>query len=223
MNAKLLPLKAGWQCFFDGWALFKAHYIKFIIGTAIWLAIELVIAFIPVAGPMIDGFLFPLFYAGFLNFAFEASHEKDPKIMSFFKPITELKLLLQFSLLGMVIVGFELLAISISSVMSFSVLLPLALVMVSALIFSVPLILFDQILFHQALKLSVETCGKNFVVLIVIYFVLMGLMILSALTFGVVLIAVIPVVFCALYIIYTLAFQIDKGEDKERFRPKQAH
>ena len=213
MEAKSLPLKAGWQWFFEGWNLLKNNYIKFLIGTAFWLATELGVAFIPVAGPYIDGFLFPLFYAGFLSFTHEINNDKSASIKHFITPALNPSLLVQFSLLGLVIVVFEVVSVTIATSMSAAIILPLAVVMVSALIFSVPLILFNEIKFQDALISSVQCCGKNFAVIVIMYFILMALMIISAVTYGIALIAIIPLTFCALYTGYCQSYRhLLKGE-----------
>lgn len=210
MESNLLPLNAGWRWFLEGWKLLKKNPVQFLIGTALWLGLELVFIFIPVVGPMLDGFVFPIMYAGFLNFVSQVDKGNAQHIKDFFVPLFKPALLMQLSALGLIIVGFEILSVTFASSMgsiAVAVLLPLTVVMVSALIYSVPLMLFHQMKFHLALKSSVEACGKNFAVMIVMYFILLGFMIISALSFGVGLVIIIPLTFCALYLSYRQTFQ----------------
>lgn len=210
MESNALPLSAGWRWFINGWELFKKSPVQFLIGTIIWLALELGIAFIPIAGPMIDGFIFPMLYAGFLNFASLVDSGKPAQIKDFFVPLLNPKLLIQFSFLGLIIVGFELLSVAFASslgAIAVAIFLPMAVVMVSSLIFSVPLILFNDIKFHLALKSSIQSCGKNFAVMVVMYFILLGFMVISAISYGVGLLIIIPLTFCGLYLGYRQAFK----------------
>ncbi len=206
MESKMLPLKTAWQCFFEGWDLFKNNYIKLLIATALIAGIELGIAFIPIIGPMLDGFLFPLFYAGFLSLAHAITQDQSAHFKHFFRPMLDYTMLLKFVFLGLVIVGFEVFSVTISSFMSSALLLPVAVVMISAFIFSVPLTLFNNEKFHLALIASVRCCGSNFAVILIIYFILMGFMIISAATFGVGLIVIIPLVLSSLYRLFLKAF-----------------
>ncbi len=210
MEAKALPLSAGWRWFINGWKLFTKSPVMYLIGTVIWLVLELGIAFIPIAGPMIDGFIFPLLYAGFLSFSNKLEKGESAQIMDFFAPLLTPALLTKFSLLGLIIVGFELLTVTFAaSLGAFSgiILLPLAVVMVSSLIFSVPLILFDDVKFHIALKSSIQACGKNFAVMVVMYFILLSFMVISAVSYGAGLLIIIPLTFCGLYLGYCQAFK----------------
>lgn len=209
MTPNLLPLRAGWRWFFDGWQLFKKKTINFLIGTAIWLALEFVIAFIPIAGPMIDGFIFPMFYAGFLYFVNEVYNDKPAQIKDFFIPLFKPTTFLQLAILGLIIVGFELLSTFAATSMgaiAVAILMPLAVIMVSSLIFSVPLMMFEGVQLPLALKSSVAACGKNFAVMLIMYFILLGFMVISVVSFGAGLLIIIPITFCALYLGYRQTF-----------------
>lgn len=215
MESRLLPLKAGWRCFTDGWLLFKKEPVNFLIGVALWLGLEFAIAFIPIAGPMIDGLIFPVLYAGFLYVANKVEQNETVKIKDFFVGFMKLQLLVQLSLLGIFLVAFELLSVTVAAsigAIAVAVMVPLAVIMVSALIFSVPLVLFEEIKFNQALKSSVACCGKNFAVIFIMYFILLAFMIISAVTYGVALILIIPITFCALYLCYRQAFAENPGK-----------
>lgn len=210
MESHLLPLKAGWRWFFEGWKLIKKSPVLFLIGTGIWLGLELVLGFIPVAGPMLDGFVFPIMYAGFLSFVSHVDKGAAQSIKDFFVPFFKPALLMQLAVLGLIIAGFEILTLTFARTMgsiAVAVLVPLTVIMVSALIFSVPLMLFHQEKFHLALRSSVEACAKNFAVMIVMYFILMGFMVISAITFGIGLVIIIPLTFCGLYLGYRQTFQ----------------
>ena len=212
MESNLLPLSVGWRCFSSGWFLLKKEPVKLLIGVALWLALEFAIAFIPVAGPMIDGFIFPMLYAGFLNVADKIEQEKPIQIIDFFIGFIDHRLLIQLSCLGGFLVGFEILSVTFATslgAMAVAILVPLAILMVSSLIFSVPLVVFEDIKFNQALISSASCCGKNFAVILVMYFILLAFMVISAITFGLGLIVIIPVTFCALYICYKQAFSRD--------------
>lgn len=216
MESRVIPLSIGWRCFSEAWLLLKKEPIKLIIGAVLWLAIEFGIAFIPIAGPMIDGFIFPMFYAGFLNVSRKVDIDEPIKVSDFFIGFVDYRLLLQLSCLGGFLVGFEILSVIFAEslgAISVAILLPLAVIMISALIFSVPLVLFEKIKFHQALKSSVACCGKNFAVIFVMYFILLAFMVVSAVTFGLGLIVIIPVTFCALYHCYSQAFVAKEAKE----------
>ncbi len=209
MESRSLPLNASWRSFTEGWLLFKKEPVKLLIGVAIWLVLEFVIAFIPIAGPMIDGFIFPMLYAGFLYVANKVEQDESVAITDFFYGFMNKQLFVQLSLLGATLVAFELISVAFAAslgTISVAVLVPMAVLMISALVFSVPMVLFEEVKFYEALKSSVSCCGQNFAVILVMYFILLAFMIISAITYGIGLILIIPLTFCALYLSYRKAF-----------------
>lgn len=202
MTYKDLSMRSGWLWFFEGWKLFKKSPLLLIFGALIWGVMELIIAFIPVIGVVIDGLIFPMLYAGFLFNAREIDEGRKPLLKFFFVAFTDKAKFALLFMLGIVIVLFE--AISVAVGLFFGpiavvILVPFALILVSMLLFSVPLVTFNQANFIEALKSSYYSCGENISAIIMAYFVLFGLMVLSVITFGVALLAIIPIIFCSFY------------------------
>lgn len=195
-------MRAGWLWFIEGWKLFKKSPLPLILGAVIWGALEFAIAFIPVAGVVIDGLIFPMLYAGFLFVAREIDEGRKPSLKFFFVAFMDKSKFLLLLMLGIVMVLFE--AISVAVGMFFGpiaivILVPFALILVSMLVFSVPLVTFDKASFIEALKSSYHSCGENISAIIMAYFALFGLIVISVLTFGVALVVTIPIIFCSFY------------------------
>ena len=141
MTNKDLSMLAGWLWFIEGWKLFKKSPLPLILGAVIWGALEFAIAFIPIAGVVIDGLIFPMLYAGFLFVAREIDEGRKPSLKFFFVAFMDKSKFLLLLMLGIVMVLFE--AISVAVGMFFGpiaivILVPFALILVSMLVFSVP-------------------------------------------------------------------------------------
>ncbi len=195
-------MRSGWLWFVEGWKLFKKSPLPLILGALIWGVLELGIAFIPVVGVVIDGLIFPMLYAGFLYIAREIDEGRKPSFKFFFVAFMDKSKFALLFMLGIVIVLFE--AISVVAALFFGpiaivILVPFVLILVSMLLFSVPLVTFNKSSFIEALKSSYHSCGENISAIIMAYFALFGLMVLSVLTFGVALLVTIPIIFCSFY------------------------
>ena len=202
MKKKDLPMRSGWLWFIEGWKLFKKSPLLLILGALIWGGMELIFAFIPVVGVVIDGLIFPMFYAGFLFNAREIEEGRTPALKHFFMAFTDKTKFALLFRLGIVIVLFEVVTVAVG--MSFGpiavvILVPFVLIFISALLFSVPLVTFNRAKFFEALKSSYHSCGDNISAILMAYIVLFGLMVLSVITFGIALLVIIPIIFCSFY------------------------
>jgi uncharacterized membrane protein len=203
MEKKAFSMQEGWLWFVHGWEMFKKSPVLLIVAAFIWMALEVSIALIPVAGEVIDALLFPFLYAGFLFGARELYEERRLSLTHLFRGFTEgskIKHLLTLGLLlavaAIVEAGFVFLLGPVGAIFMAA---PLAILVFSALLYSVPLVMFTDAEPVEAIKSSYRSCGQNIAALIVVYLVLLVFAIFTAGTLGLALLFIMPVTFLALY------------------------
>ncbi|MDT8407891.1 MAG: hypothetical protein RQ715_11650 [Methylococcales bacterium] len=176
------------------------------LGGFIWLLIEAVLIFIPVIGEIIDGLLLPVAYTGFVLAAQVIEQDEKPNIKTLFLGITKPELLLPVLSLGVSIVLYEVLALLLIMVIGpigvalFA--LPMGVILFAALVFAVPAVALDGYSAWAALKLSFTKAGENVSALLMVYLVFLGFMVLSVISFGIALIAILPLICCSFYVGY---------------------
>ena len=212
MDKKNFTMKSSLSCFLAGWKIFKSEPLPMILAAIAWMAIELVIAFIPVAGEMIDGLLFPTLYAGFIFAARKIETGQKPVITDFFIGLTDENKRIPLLLLGIIIVLFEILTVVFAMTLgglAVVILFPLGVLAFAALIYSVPLVFFAGITPVKALTESCQTCGQYLTAVFALYLLLFALLTVSVLTFGIALPVIIPLIFCMMYKSYQSIYGIE--------------
>lgn len=214
MDKKHFSMKSSWSWFLAGVNLFKSQPVPMILAAIVWMAIELLVAFIPAVGGMIDGLLFPALYAGFMFTANKVETGQKPTITDFFIGLTDTNKRIPLLLLGGLIVLFEMLTIAFAMTLgglAVVILFPLGVLAFAALIYSVPLTLFTDTTPVKALMDSSQTCGQNLMAVFSLYLLLFVLLSVSVLTFGVALPIVIPLIFCMMYKSYQAIYGIENN------------
>ena len=199
-------MKDGRQWFVDGWKLFTKSWLLLILGAVIWVLIEVGLALIPVAGEIIDGLFFPVLYGGFLFGIREVDQQRELKISHFFQGFIDQSKLKPLLTLGLLMVFFEIteagLAVILGPFTALVLAAPLGILVISALLFSVPLVMFNDVKPVDAIKSSYHSCGRHISAMITIYLFLIAFAVLSIVTLGLAMLVIIPVTFCALYLSY---------------------
>lgn len=196
-------MKDGRDWFIDGWRLFTKSPLLLILGAVIWILVEVALALIPVAGEIADGLLFPVLYGGFLYGAREIDEQRKLKISHFFQGIIDKTKLKSLLILGLLMVFFELMEAGLTLILGpFAALVlaaPLGILVFSALLYSVPQVMFSDAGVVDAIKSSYHSCGRHISAMISIYLILIVLALLGIVTFGLAMLIIMPVTFCALY------------------------
>lgn len=166
-------MKQGYLWFVDGWHIFKQQPVLFILGSAVWIGLEVALAFIPVAGEVIEGLLFPVMYAGFLSVIHEIDSRQKSCFRHFFQGFTDISKLKNLLLLGSMMVFLELLEVTLTMILgplgALVLAAPLGILILSSLLYSVPLVFFADSKPIEAIKSSYNSCGQNISALISFY------------------------------------------------------
>lgn len=198
-------MKDGKQWFIDGWKLFTKNPLLLLLGTVIWVLLEVLLAVIPVVGEIVDGLLFPIMYAGFLYAIREADEQRKINIKHFFQGFIDtekLKPLLILGLLWVFLVIIEAGMVVILGPVALMFVAPLGILVISALLYSVPQVMFIGSKPVDAIKSSYYSCGRHFSAMITIYLFLILFAVLTVVTLGLAILLIMPVTFCALYVSY---------------------
>ena len=199
-------MKDGRQWFVDGWKLFTKNPLMLILGTVIWILLEVLLAFLPIIGEILDGLIFPVMYGGFLYAIREVDEQRKMKINHFFQGFIDSTKLKPLLILGLLMVFFEIteagLAVILGPFTAFILAAPLGILVISALLYSVPQVMFSDSKPVDAIKSSYYNCGRHISAMITIYLFLILFAVLSVITIGLAMIVIMPVTFCALYISY---------------------
>lgn len=199
-------LKDGRQWFVGGWKLFTKKPLLLILGAIIWMLLEVALALIPVAGEMVDGLLFPVLYGSYLYGIRELDEQRKLKISHFFQGFIDKTKIISLLILGLLMVFYEILEAGLAMILGpFAALVlaaPLGILVISSLLYSVPLVMFGDSKPVDAIKSSYNSCGQHISAMISIYLILLVFAMVSIVTFGVALLIFIPVTFCAFYLSY---------------------
>ncbi|GAB4272141.1 MAG: hypothetical protein Kow0065_21530 [Methylomicrobium sp.] len=199
-------MKDGRQWFIDGWQLFKRKPLLLISGTVLWVVLEVMLALVPVVGEIIDGLLFPFLYGGFLYGIRQVDRQQSLELKHFFQGYFDKAKIRPLLILGLLLVFFEIIEAGLIVIIGpFAALVlaaPLGILVFSALLYSVPLVMFGDIETIGAIKSSYDSCGKHISALISIYLIMLGFALLAIVTMGFGLLLIMPVTFCAFYLSY---------------------
>lgn len=203
MNPNAVALKQGWLWFVEGWRLFRMNPVIWIVGAAIWLGIEIALAFIPVIGPAIDALILPMLFAGFLHGARDLDNGEPLTVPTFFRGASDHSKLLPLLTLGVLSAGYEIVsagfALLVGPIQAVVIIGPLGVMVVVALIYAVPLVIFEGLDAVSAVKRSFEACGENVAPLLIVFVILLGFAMITVMTLGAALLVIMPVTFCAAY------------------------
>ena len=196
-------MKKGLDWFVYGWQQFKKSPVVFVIGAVIWVGVEVGFAFIPFAGEIIDGLLFPFLYAGFLYAADDLEEKGKVSFMSFFKGFSDFSKIPKLFIMGIPMVMFEviefLVLTTVGPFIASLMAAPLMIMVLCGLLYAVPLVIFKNYGVLEAIKSSYSICGKNVSPLITAFLMMLGFSIVGVISFGVAFAVIIPVTFCAFY------------------------
>lgn len=199
-------LKDGRQWFIDGWKLFIKKPLLLILGGIIWMVLEIALALIPVVGEMVDGLLFPVLYGGFLYGIRELDEQRKLKISHFFQGFIDKAKIFPLLILGLLMVFYEVLEVGLTMILgpfpAIVLAAPLGILVISSLLYSVPLVMFNDSKPVDAIKSSYNSCGQHISALISIYLILLVFAMVAIITFGAALLVIMPVTFCAFYLSY---------------------
>ncbi|MGR9046923.1 MAG: hypothetical protein ACU83N_16705 [Gammaproteobacteria bacterium] len=211
MNDNGFSMKQGLQWFVEGWKLFTQSPLLMIIGAVLWTLLEVVLAFIPVLGEVLDGLLFPVLYAGFLYGIREVDEQRKLEIKHFFRGFQDISKLKGLLLLGLLMVFFEAteagLALILGPFAALVIAAPLGILVFSGLLYSVPLVIFTETKPVEAVKSSYNNCGQHISAMISVYLMILAFAVVLVVTFGVALLVILPVTFCALYRSYQAIYR----------------
>ena len=193
----------GLDWFVYGWHQFKKSPIIFVLGAAVWVGVEVGFAFIPFAGEIIDGLLFPFLYAGFLYAANDLEENGKVSFLSFFKGFSDFSKIPTLLIMGLPVVMFEVIEFLVLSTVGPLIALlmaaPLLVMVLCGLLYAVPLVIFKNYGLLEAIKSSYSICGKNVSPLITIFLMMLVFSIVGVISFGVAFVVILPVTFCAFY------------------------
>lgn len=196
-------LMKGMSWFVYGWQQFKKSPVIFVIGAVIWVGVEVGFAFIPFAGEIIDGLLFPFLYAGFLYAADDLEENGRVSIMSFFKGFADFSNIPKLFIMGLPVVAFEavefLVLETVGPLIALLMAAPLMVMVLCSLLYAVPLVIFNNCGVFEAIKSSYSVCGQNVSSLITIFLMMLVFSIVGIISFGVGFAVIFPVTFCAFY------------------------
>ncbi len=228
MQVNRVEASQGWAWITCGWRLFMASPGLWIALLIIYVAIEVILSFIPGVGGLILMVISPALYGGMLYGArsldrggeLEVGHLfigfTDPKMRG---PLLSLGGLLLLALvvtlvIGQVLSGGALLpalgqvqtgqpqALAGGVLIAVLVSLSIWLLVLMAFIYASPLVMFSGGKPIPALKSSFVACLRNFLPLSVFSLIYLGLAIVAAIPFGLGFLVLIPVTFGALYCSY---------------------
>ncbi|WP_404358403.1 hypothetical protein [Methylotuvimicrobium sp. KM1] len=204
-------MKDGRHWFVDGWKLFTKSPLMLILGTVIWILLEVLLALLPVIGEILDALIFPVMYGGFLYAIREVDEQRKMKISHFFQGFIDSAKLKPLLILGLLMVFFEIieagLIVTLGPFTALILAAPLGLLVISALLYSVPQVMFSDSKPVDAIKSSYYNCGRHISAMITVYLFLILFALLSVVTIGLAMILIIPVTFCALYISYKAIYR----------------
>lgn len=196
-------LMTGWEWFVFGWQHFKRSPIIFVLGAVVWVGVEVGFAFIPYAGEIIDGLLFPFLYAGFLYAARELDVNGKIPVTAFFRGFANAPRAMTLLMMGVPLVVFEVVEFlvleTLGPLIALLMAAPFLVMVLCGLLFAVPLIIFEDYKALDAIKRSFQIAGKNISPLITVFLMMLVFSIVGVISFGVAFAVVIPVTFCAMY------------------------
>lgn len=207
-----------------GWELFKKAPGPWIGILVVFFLINLAAGLLPIAGPTAMAVLGPVFTFGWLSGAADLDAGRHLTLGHLFagfgSPVRNSLILLgAISLLASV--AMALIAVSaIGGVapgtvevapFSLLVLLILLVPVIAAFLFATPLVGFDRLPIATALRLSFNASFRNWLALLVWSLLALALILVGALTFGLGLLVVVPVLTASYYRLYQAIFPIPQS------------
>lgn len=235
LTIRQVPAGNAWAWIINGFNLFKANPVMWIILLVIYLVIMIPVSMLPVIGSVVSTLLAPVFAAGMMwgcqalvknqdleiNHLFEGFKHNTSQlvkiggiyILSLLFVTVIVVMLLDKETVELVLEGKDL-----SQEQADGMLLPMliALMMMTPVLmaywFSPVLAGLHNLSAVDAMKLSFSACLKNMLPFLLYGLVLMLLLVIAIITYGLGLIVVVPVMMTSLYSSYVDVFSIEQIE-----------
>jgi uncharacterized membrane protein len=231
-SPQALPAGHGWTWLVRGWGLFAKDPLTWVLFILVLAVIAVAIMLVPILGPFAWSVIGPVFSAGLLYAAHQADQGAKPEIGHLFQGFREPGRLAPLLTLGAMVLTASLVARLLtpdlnamlssaaglesvapaeldSGVLSGLLVLTLIeLLILMALFFAVPLVMFAAVPPLDAVKSSLAACLKNVLPLTVFGLVGTVLFILALLPMGLGLLILMPVSVAASYYAYLEVYDI---------------
>ncbi len=212
MQANKVPASKGLIWFQEGWRLFRRDPILWAGMALTWTLIATFLAFIPVLGPIVSMFLFPIAFAGLLSGAKAMDAGQPLRISMLWQALQEPAKRTQLLVLAIVPLGFAIVANALTLALGFSmftaaVISVASIIMSLAIVFAVPLVYFHRFEAVTAMKASFAASVANVAPLGI--FLVLNMLIGSIavpITFGFAIVILLPITSGALYRAYQTIF-----------------
>ena len=211
------------------WDIFKSNIANWVLMALILFVIGAVLMFIPFVGAIAFYVLFPIFLAGMFYSAQKLDQGQEADIMDIFIMFKDQQRLTPLIILGLLflVVGFlsamvigGMMFASVSSITpgaempmmptlglgSFFMVLIVAILSFMLFMFSIPLVVFQNMSAIDAIKNSFMACVKNFPAFIVFMAIYFLLAIVAVIPFGLGVLVLVPIMIAATYVGYKRIF-----------------
>ena len=213
-----------------GWEIFKSNIANWVLMALILFVIGAVLMFIPFVGPIAFYVLLPIFLAGMFFSAKKLDQGQEADIMDIFIMFKDQQRLTPLIILGllflvvgflsaMVIGGMMFASVDLGTVSNgemvtmpsiglggFFMALIVAILSFMLFMFSIPLVVFQNMSAIDAIKNSFMACVKNFPAFIVFMGIYFLLAIVAVIPFGLGLLVLAPLMIAATYVAYKRIF-----------------
>ncbi len=234
MEAGKVKASSGYRWYGCAWRLFTRAWGVWLVMTLIMVGISVVLSLVPLVGSLAANLLVPVFSGGFLLAARAGARGQAVDTGMLFRPFQESGLLQPLLLLGllelvaqlalgvviMLTVGTQVMngammtgEVDLQQVLTPGILLGsllvllLAVLVIMAFVYAVPLVALDGVALVEALKLSYRACWRNMGALAIFGLIYLVLGVLAILPMGLGLILLVPVSLLALYCSYDDIFR----------------
>ncbi len=236
LESRQVPAGNAWAWIVNGFNLFKANPVMWIVILLIYLAIIVPVSLVPVLGSIASTLLAPVFAAGMMwgckalvlkqdleiNHLFEGFKKNTAQLIAV-GGIYMLSLLVIMVMVVMSldkeVVGLLMKGQEVSPAQASAMMLPILL----AMLFIVPILMaywyapvligLHNLTAVEAMKLSFSACLKNMVPFLLYGLIFTVILVIAIIPFGLGLIVAIPVMMTSLYTSYVDVFNITESAD----------
>jgi len=231
MEPKSVKASEGWVWIQSAWKLFLKNPGIWIVMLISYFAITIVLNFIPLLGSMVLALISPVLAAGFMYAACQVEEGKELDIKFLFQGFQEksklnpLLVLGAIALVGVIVIGVitfvfiggammamlingaevsdvAITGLGLGAIFWILIVMSLQLLLLMALIFAVPLVMFNEITPMAAVKSSFSACLKNIWPMFVYSVIALLLCVIAIVPLGLGLIILFPVMMISLYCMY---------------------
>lgn len=241
LQSRQVPAGQSWAWITQGFRLFRANPVMWVVILLIYLAIILPISFVPVIGSIVSALLAPVFAAGMMWGCQAVANKEDLLINHLFEGFKKNTrqliavggIYMVCLLLVMVMLVLSLNKEAVQLLMTGAQLTQaqarmMMLPVLFALLFLVPLMMaywyapvlvgLHHMTAVEAMRLSFLACLKNMLPFFLYSFIFSVLLILAVISYGVGLVVLMPVMMTSLYSSYIDVFEIESHVAAENQR-----